>query len=69
MLLSPSPIEPADVNLPVAGSYSSALARTESFAVRPPRISTRPSASSVAVWSQRPNFIEPVRLNVPVAGS
>src|SRR5438552_15163536 len=41
-------IDPALVNLPVAGSYSSALAMLIAL-FRPPAISTRPSVSRVEV--------------------
>jgi hypothetical protein len=51
---------------------ASALARNQATfdaPSSPPAIRTRPSASSVAVWDARPEAIEPVSLNVPVAGS
>ena len=35
----------------------------------PPKMRTRPSGSSVAVWNPRASASEPVGLNVPLAGS
>ena len=58
---------PVLVQVPVAGSYSSALARTSCR--YPPTTSTLPVGSSVAVWRARPVAREPVALQVPVAGS
>ena len=46
---------PVGANLPVAGSYSSAVART-CWPLWPPAIRTRPSARAVAVWPVRPAF-------------
>src|SRR5277367_5703267 len=64
---------PVGVNLPVAGSYSSALSRKSKKGVvgvggveyRPPAINTFPSGSSVAVWWKRPVLRLPVAVNVP----
>ena len=54
-------MEPVGVNVPVAGSYSSAAV------LQPPAMSTRPSASSVAVSPRGPSVIvvdiEPVQVN------
>jgi len=54
-------IEPVGLNQPVLGSYSSAEARGLDTS-NPPAIRTRPSGSSVAVWTSREVFIEPVGL-------
>ena len=75
-------IAPVGLNVPVAGSYSSAeaadadgggdapglLAVTLKFS-RPPATSTRPSLSSVAVWPNRATPRSPVAENAPEAGS
>lgn len=54
------------LNVPVAGSYSSALDTDLPLGfTEPPAIKTLPSASSVAVWPKRAMVIEPVRVNVP----
>jgi len=51
-----------EVNTPVLGSKSSALA------FPPPATSTLPFASKVAVWPIRAILIVPVRVKAPVAG-
>ena len=56
------------VKVPVAGLYSSALAKVLPWVV-PPAISTLPLLSSVAVWHSRAVFRLPVGVKVPVAGS
>ena len=66
-------IEPVGLNVPVAGSYSSAEARNGPgmfhFPGSPPANRTRPSESRVAVPKPRAVVIEPVAVNVPVCGS
>jgi hypothetical protein len=54
---------PVAVNVPVAGSYSSALAIPE--LKPPPAIKTLPSWSRVAVWRKRGVVMLPVAVNVP----
>jgi len=54
--------------VPVAGSYSSALA-WEVKPSKPPATSTRPSDSSVAVWTKRAVLIESVSDQVPAAST
>ena len=54
--------------LPVAGSYSSALARKPVLPY-PPATSTLPEGSSVAVWNPRAVLKLPAVLQAPVAGS
>ncbi len=61
-------MEPVALQVPVAGSYSSAVAR-EPVAENPPVTSTLPLGSSVAVWPERAVAMEPAALQVPVAGS
>jgi hypothetical protein len=56
--------DPAVLQEPVAGSYSSAEERPA-----PAATNTFPERSRVAVWSFRPSTIEPVLLQAPVAGS
>src|SRR5947208_1077231 len=56
------------VHTPVAGSYSSALAKSL-LLFRPPATSTCPFGSNVAVWSQRALRRLPVSLHVLVVGS
>ena len=51
------------VQIPLAGSYSSALA------IAKPATSTFPFGSNVAVCSLRRPFILPVAVHTPVAGS
>ena len=60
---------PVAVNVPVAGSYSSALARVAAAVSPPPVMSTFPLGSNVAVWSYLAVVMLPVAVNVPVAGS
>jgi hypothetical protein len=64
-------MDPVELNEPVAGSYSSAEAKTLGMIppVVPPVISTLPLASIVAVWAIRAVDMDPVELNEPVAGS
>ncbi len=61
------------LQVPVAGSYTSALARKPPWPVgsgpRPPVTSTLPEGNSVAVWLLRAVASAPVGLQVPVAGS
>jgi hypothetical protein len=57
---------PVDVNVPVAESYSSALAIVGSFAQQtPPATRTFPLGSSVAVWRLRAVIILPVIEKLP----
>nr|WP_240360513.1 hypothetical protein [Pyxidicoccus caerfyrddinensis] len=56
---------PVGLQVPVAGSYTSALARGPA----PPVTSTMPEGNSVAVWLWRAVARPPVGLQVPVAGS
>jgi hypothetical protein len=61
-----------NVQIPVAGSYSSALALGSlgaSPATDPPATKTKPDGSNVAVCANRGVFMLPVLLQVPVAGS
>src|SRR6185369_11569444 len=60
--------EPVFVQVPLAGSYSSALARKPEL-LTPPATSTRPFASSVAVWPCRGADNGPVAVQAPVPGS
>src|SRR5262245_54619375 len=70
-------MSPVGLQVPVAGSYSSAVATVTAEqrpqgaggTVCPPATSTLPFASSVAVWSARTAAMLPVGLQVPVAGS
>ena len=72
-------IEPIAPKVAFAGSYSSAEARLGALPTPdptltpigppPPAMRTRPPGSNVAVWLTRATVIEPVGLNVPVAGS
>ncbi len=72
-------IDPVAVHVPVAGLYSSALARALSKLPAsqpyawplqpPPATSTWPSDSRVAVCPDRATFIAPVAAQVPAAGS
>jgi hypothetical protein len=57
-------ISPVALNVPDAGSYSSALGCEE-----PPAIRTLPLGSSVAVCLERAVVIAPVVVKVPLAGS
>ena len=67
----PTAIDPVGVNLPAAGSYSSADLRLSAPSMKsaPPATRTRPSFSRVAVWPHRASVIDPVGLNLPVVGS
>ena len=58
---------PVAVKVPVAGSYSSAVARSLTGPT-PPAISTFPVGSSVAVWPLRVVVMLPVGAKVPVEG-
>jgi hypothetical protein len=60
-------ILPVAVKVPVAGLYSSALARSEVLV--PPATRTIPFCNSVAVWYTRAVVMLPVAVNVPVDGS
>src|SRR3954447_17269578 len=62
-------IAPVAVNVPVAGSYSSAVASASLRVLVPPAMRTLPSGRSVPVWYRRVADMLPVLLNVPVAGS
>src|SRR5882757_6350276 len=66
-------IDPVAVQLPVAGSYSSAEERVSGASAErmrsPPATSTRPSGSSVAEWPYRSPVMPPVGDQPPVAGS
>jgi hypothetical protein len=59
---------PVDVHVPLAGSYSSALARVAPPSL-PPATSTFPLGSRVAEWSWRAARGDPVAAQVPLAGS
>src|SRR5438309_6668398 len=61
-------IEPVDAQLPVAGSYSSAVLRIRKPS-HPPAIRTRPSGRSVVLASALTPFMLPVGVQTPVAGS
>jgi hypothetical protein len=54
---------PVAENVPVDGSYNSAVASP------PPAISTMPLGRSIAEWNERGALILPVGVNVPVAES
>ena len=60
---------PVTANVPLAGSYSSALAIALLSSDAPPAISTVPSGSNVAVWPLLATVMLPVAVNVPAAGS
>ena len=57
------------VQVPVAGSYSSALAEAWSGPSCPAATNTIPLGSKVAVWNECPLFRLPVLLHIPLAGS
>ena len=59
---------PVNVQVPVAGSYNSALARLP-LPKLPPATSTLPLASNVAVCRKRPVLRLPVDVQLPLAGS
>src|SRR5438874_1626239 len=59
---------PVTVHIPVAGSYSSALAKT-SLLLSPPATSTCPFGSNVAVCMRRSVVMLRVAVHTPVAGS
>ena len=62
--------DPVALQVPVAGSYSSALASWPPLdPPSPPATSTLPLGSKVAVATLRAVVIDPVALHVPVAGS
>jgi len=61
--------EPVAAQVPVAGSYSSALAAAAPPLPKPPATRTLPEKSGVAVWKLRAVASEPVAAQVPVAGS
>ena len=65
-------IAPVGLNLPVEGSYRSAEAVSSQPLGphrQPPAMRTNPSRSRVAVCESRARAIDPVGLNLPVAGS
>jgi hypothetical protein len=65
-------IAPVAAKVPVAGSYNSALAKTEAPGFKeelPPVIKTLPLGRRVAVCDDLPMVIAPVAAKVPVAGS
>src|SRR6516164_2855605 len=70
--LRPAVMLPVGPNVPVAGSYSSALLSgplpPPPPPAPPPATSTRPLGSSVAVWKARAPLMLPVGFHVPVAG-
>ena len=57
------------VQVPLAGSYSSALAKAVPLLSRPPATSTLPFGSNVAVCNKRAVLRLPVAVQVPLAGS
>jgi hypothetical protein len=59
---------PVTVQVPVAGLYSSALARAILPVPGPPTARTWPLGSSVAVSNTRGLFMLPVTVHVPAAG-
>ncbi len=63
---------PVGVQVPVAGLYSSALAKIghepSTQVPLPPATSTWPLGSSVAVWPKRAVVMLPVAVHVPAAG-
>src|SRR6266481_2675584 len=58
---------PVKVQVPVAGSYSSAVPVVVPPG-QPPAASTLPLGSNVCVWSNRASLRLPVKVQVPVAG-
>jgi len=59
---------PVAVHIPVAGSYSSALAKTVNPSLpTPPATNTCPFNSNVAVWEKRAVPRSPVALHLPGA--
>ena len=59
---------PVAVQIPVAGSYSSALAKTVKPSLpKPPVTNTCPFNSNVAVWEKRAVTRSPVALHLPGA--
>ena len=60
---------PVTVHTPVAGSYSSPLAKGGISLPMPPATSTYPFCSKVAVCDPRPTPMLPVAIHIPVAGS
>jgi hypothetical protein len=56
-------------NIPVCGSYSSAVLSACCTVLYPPSTRTLPFPRSVAVWSTRAAAMLPVAVNVPVLGS
>ncbi len=57
------------VQVPLAGSYSSALAEAKPLLSNPPAINTTALGSKVAVCPARPVLRLPVTVQVPLAGS
>ena len=60
---------PVAANVPAAGSYSSALARTLPLALLPPAMMTVPLPNNVAVALALATLMLPVAVNVPATGS
>ena len=60
---------PVTVHIPVAGSYSSAVAVAKALKTPPPATSTSPFASNVAVWCTRAVAMLPVAVHILVVGS
>jgi uncharacterized membrane protein len=60
---------PVAVNIPVTGSYSSALARTVVTYQTPPVMSTFPLLNNVAICPALAVVMLPVAVNIPVTGS
>src|SRR5215471_7589567 len=60
---------PVGVQLPVLGSYTSALARAFSTASSPPATRTLPFGSRMAEWTLCASLILPVGVQLPVLGS
>jgi hypothetical protein len=61
-------IEPVRDQVPVSGSYSSALDKV-AVLLEPPAINTFPLGNSVAVWLARLVVIDPVSTELAEAGS
>ena len=57
------------VQIPLAGSYSSALAEGLKLLSSPPATRTMPLGSKVAVWFSRASLRLPVVVQLPLAGS
>src|SRR5947208_1697550 len=59
---------PVALHIPVAGSYSSALAKMPTSNSKPPATSTCPLGSNVAVWLKRGVVMLRGAVHTPVAG-